>query len=448
LIVLVFFSTSCGVTKTSYDNGVMLEESDMYAEASNYYYDALRKDEYNVDINVKLKHVGQIVLDKKFENFKNSLDRGNKEKAIYEYVSAVQFRDKLHSVNVNLRISDEQRYYFSQVKLDYLEELLNSANELLYDNKFIEAKIVIDKIILIYPENHEVRDLEGYSIAEPIYRMAMKFYSLEKYKEAYEQFNVVLNYKNAREMRQLSKDKTTIRIVILPIVNKTSFAEVNNRIGNNVHEFLSKYNDHFFEIITSSQYKRLLLDNEKVDRLSGGGFVAKMPNVVLELTMAKADRGEGKLIKKRVKGWEVISDSRVDNVTKEEYFVQGVKKVYYYSFVKENSSLIEVNYLLRSVSSGDVLLSKSTSSKKTDNLNYIEFEGDNENLRKGYWLNRVERSPRDRIITSRESLEELHRKLYSPRNMRSCENLEEEVLDEISKSIVLSVKSYVKNNAK
>jgi len=444
LLIFSIIITSCNSSKSMYVKGIKLQQAGMYSEASNFYYDALKRDRTNVDASISLKRVGQIILDEKFDNFENSINKGNKKEAIHEYLSAKYFVDKLQKVNVHLKISDEQTYYFKEAKKQYIEQKLNDTNKLLAEDKFIEAKEILNEILKLAPENQEIRDLQGYSIAEPLYRKAMSDYENGKYKKSYYSFNEVLNYKNSRAMKKLSKEKAMFVIVIKPFANASNYYDLDEKLTMKVEELLSNKDNPFLEIVGTQKYKRLLSEKELSNSDNWEKHADKFLNAdaVLEVTIIDAVIDNGTLHEERKKGWEKFTVKRKKAETNEIYYETDYNKIYYYEYSRQKRIFISLNSQLKSFDINKVLMTKSFSAKRDDRILYINFDGDKKDLRSGYWKSRKRKSPGDVIGLSNRSISELRNKLSGRRTMKSTISLENEIINELAFSIAKSVDKF------
>jgi len=427
-----------------YKKGLKLEEAGMYSEASNFYYDALKRDITNVDASIRLNNLGQVILSNKLDNFEESLQKGHKKNAVYQYLKAEKFTKKLQDVNINLTIPEEQSFHYQKVKSEYIDEELNKINTLLEQGKFVEAKKLIHEVLQVDPNNQEIRDLDGYSTAEPIYRKAMKYYDNRNYKKAFYEFDKVLNYKNARDMKALAKEKATFIIVIRPIDNESRYYDLDERLTLKIEELFSEIDNPFIKIIESDVYKRLLSERKFSKNNEWQNHASKVfdADAFLDIEITDATISKGKLLETKKKGWELYRRKIKNEETGKTSYINDFRKVYYYEYTRAKSVNISINYQLKTFSTNEILLNKYNSDKNIDKISYIDFDGDKNNLRSGYWQFRSEKGQHDYINNSKSSVDNLRKRFYGRRTMETTNSMENKAIDNLANSIVYQVNLY------
>ena len=443
-LVIAFTLHSCSGSKSMYKKGLKLEQAGMYSEASNFYYDALKRDITNVDASIRLNNLGQVIISNKLDEFEESVNNGHKKNAVFEFFNANNFKEKLHKVNINLTIPEEQKFHFQKVKIEYIDEELNVINELLEDGKFVEANKVIKEVLRIDPDNQEIRDLDGYSTAEPIYRNAMKYYERGSFKKAFYEFDKVLNYKDAMEIKSLAKEKATFTIIIRSIDNDSEYYDLDEKLTFKVEEIFSNNTNPFIEIIESDVYTRLISErkfskDKKWQNHSNKVFKA---DSYLDITINDVSVSKGRLAETRKKGWELYRRKVINEETKKVSYVNSYRKVYYYEYSRTKRVNISVNSKLKSFNTNDVLLNKFDEDKRSDKVIYVNFDGENKNLRSGFWMSRSENNSRDFIDNSTAKINLLRENIYSRRTMKTTNVMESEIIDNLAKSIVFQVDKY------
>jgi len=445
LLLLVTFSLhSCSGSKSMYKKGLKLEQAGMYNEACNFYYDALKRDITNVDASIRLNNLGQVIISNKLDEFDSSINNGYKKNAVYSFFYANNFKEELHTVNVNLTIPEEQKFHFQKVKTEYVEEELNVINELLEEGKFVEAKKVIKEVLRIDPNNQEIRDLDGYSTAEPIYRKAMTYYEGGSFKKAFYEFDKVLNYKDAKLIKSLAKEKATFTIVIRSIENESEYYDLDEKLTFKVEKYFSENTNPFIEIIEGDVYKRLLSERKyskdrKWQNHSNKVFKA---DSYLDVIINDVSISKGKLVEARKKGWELYKRKIIDKETEKVSYVSSYRKVYYYEYSRTKKVNMSINLKLKSFNTNDILLNKFEEDNRYDKIEYISFDGENKNLRSGFWMSRSENNSRDFIDNSSSKINILRKKIYGRRTMKTANAMESEIVDDLARAIVYKVDRY------
>jgi tetratricopeptide (TPR) repeat protein len=435
---------SCSGSKSMYKKGLKLEEAGLYSEASNFYYDALKRDITNVDASIRLNNLAQVILSDKLDDFGNSVESGHNKNAVYQFFGARNFVNKLKKVNVNISIPEEQVFKFRRVKSEYIDEELNRINELLEDGKFVEARKAIKEVLKVDPDNQEIRDLDGYSTAEPIYRRAMTYFENGSFKKAFYEFDKVLNYKDAREIKALAKEKATLVIVVKPIDNESEYYDIDERLTLKIEELFSENTNPFMEIIGNEAYSRLLSERKYSKNKEWQNHTSKIfeADVFLDVTINDVVVHKGRLEEVRKKGWEIyrrkVINKETDNVT----YVNDFRKVYYYEYARSKMVEVKINYQLKSFNSSEVIFNKFDEGKKYDKVIFIDFDGENNNLRSGFWVSRSEKNSRDFVDNSEPMVNSLRGMLYARRTMRTTKSMEDEIIEKLASSIVYQVDKY------
>ena len=443
-IASISLFNSCSGSKSMYKKGLKLEEAGMYNEASNFYYDALKRDIKNVDAAIRLKSVGQIVLSDKLDKFDSNVNNGYTKDAVYEYHYAKQFSDKLKSVNINLPIGAEETSKFNIVKSQYIEDELSKINSLLEEDKFVEAKKEINKLIIIAPKNQEIKDLLGYSTAEPIYRRAMNNYNIGEYKKAYYEFDKIINYKDSRDIKSLAKEKATLIVVIKPISNRSNYYDLDEKLNTKVEELFTNNKNPFLKTIYSESYKRMLSERKSNRDNNWQEHSTNIldADVFLEISISEVDIVNGKLQEYRKRGWEAYKVKKTNKETGKSYYVNSYHKIYYYEYKRKKLVDININYNLKNFNTNDVILNKTQSITESDYVNYINFDGDKNNLRSGYWVSRSEPNTKDIIDQSDAAINKVKLKVSSRRTMQSTNSMENTVVNKLANTIILNVDKY------
>lgn len=441
---IIFLLASCSASKRFYNDGKKFEDAYMYEQASDYYYKALEVDTSNIDANIGLNRVGVKIINKKLEKFEKAYIYENYKIAVDEYLEAKQVEDRLNSAGVLVEIPAESRYHFELAKKKYIASKIDEVNNLLKSGKFIEAKSVLINISKLDKSNQDIVDLQGVSIAEPIFRKAIEEYDKGNYRKAYYLFDKVLNYKNARAMKELSKEKTTFTILIKPFVNASKYYDIDEKLTLQVEEFLRENKNPFLDIIYSDNYKRLLseklLSRDSVWKNHADNLMNA--DAILEVSISNVVFQKGKLREERIRGWEKYNVKRRKPNSNDYYSTTEFRKIYYYEYSKRKYMEIEININITSFATNKILSQKTINSKKQDEILYIDFDGENNNLRSGYWEARNNKSNNDFINISSKQINVLRNKINGRRTIQSDYSMEAELIKKISRDIVITIDKY------
>lgn len=118
VILLVAGCASKRYTKKA----VKFEEAGLYEDAAEYYYQAVKKKDSNVDAKLGLRKTGQLTLDRKLSDFTFTYKQADYKKAVYNFLEAEKYYNKVKAVNVDLDFPDYHREYYEEAKGDYLNK--------------------------------------------------------------------------------------------------------------------------------------------------------------------------------------------------------------------------------------------------------------------------------------------------------------------------------------
>lgn len=128
LISLIFILCACA-SKRYVKKASLLENSGLYSDAANNYFNSLQKNINNIDAKLGLKRTGQLVLDDKIENFKSLYQNGSAKEAVYAYRSAEDYLKKIQGVGIKLIFPEEEKNYYREVEDTYLNQIYGEASK-------------------------------------------------------------------------------------------------------------------------------------------------------------------------------------------------------------------------------------------------------------------------------------------------------------------------------
>jgi len=103
---------------------------------------------------------------------------------------------------------------------------------------------------------------------------------------------------------------------------------------------------------------------------------------------------------------------------------------------------VNINYQLKSFNSSEVIFNKFDKGEKYDKVIFVDFDGEKNNLRSGFWVSRSENNPRDFVDNSESLLNSLRGMLYARRTMRTTKSMEDEIIEKLASDIVYQVDKY------
>ena len=180
-MLLTFCTTSKGLTKKA----EKLEQSGNLELASDYYYNAVRIKNSNIEALAGLKRTGQQTLQKKLQKFNQYYNQNDLKNAVYSYTDAKKYFDKVAALKVELNIPPFTTEDFNVAKEKYLSKLYEEANEDLDAEEFKKAETLFVEINKFNSDYKDVKSLQNFSKVEPLYRNALEAFQNEKYRVAY-----------------------------------------------------------------------------------------------------------------------------------------------------------------------------------------------------------------------------------------------------------------------
>src|SRR5690554_3182570 len=92
---------ACNGSRGLAKKGAQLQQAGLYSDAADFFYSALLKNNKNVDARIGLTSAGQQVLNAKLSEFSSAKAIGDDKKAVYSYLDAVAFREKVQRLGIS-----------------------------------------------------------------------------------------------------------------------------------------------------------------------------------------------------------------------------------------------------------------------------------------------------------------------------------------------------------
>ena len=140
-VALLLSTQACQNSKHYTKIAQKQEAAGLNKEAADNYYSALWKKRTNIDAQIGMKKTGQIVMNEMLSEFSKKNNFGNKKEAVYSYISARDYQDKISNIGVELQIPEFYEADYEKVKKSYLTDLYEQGTKLLEENKFADAEV-------------------------------------------------------------------------------------------------------------------------------------------------------------------------------------------------------------------------------------------------------------------------------------------------------------------
>ena len=445
-ILFAFFVSCSGINKMT-KMAFTFEQEGMYKQASEYYINALNIKRNHIDASIGLKRTSQKVLDVYLEDFFKVHTSNDYKNAVYTYLKAIDWKNKISRYNISLNTPDYYLSYYNEDLEHYLNHLYEKAQISLDKEDFYSAKSTLSEIINLNPNFKDAKSLKEFAHLEPIYRSANDAIESGEYRKAYYLFKQTTSYKDSDELLEYSLEKAQFPIAVMPFENGSTTLNAHKAFQAQFTQTFIQNKNPFIIVTDRSHIETILAEQE----LGISGMVdyqtaAKAGDLLgvkglLTGTVVSLDITENKITPSLRKGWEryyvsekvVIKDKEV-SIPKAKF-----KKVYYNSYYGRNIVSISIEYKLISTETGEILANNLISEKHDIDVTYCTYEGNNANLFEGNWANINSDSSIDSRVTNRSKIKRL---LKANRNLPSINDMKNSVLKTVCSQAVSEINSY------
>ncbi|MEZ5197228.1 MAG: hypothetical protein R2764_12750 [Bacteroidales bacterium] len=441
-IFILLILSGCASKKFT-KKGDKFEDAGLYEDAAEYYYQAVKKKDSNLDAKIGLRKNGQLLLDQKLSDFNNAYVQGDYKKAVYDFIRAEDYYYKVKAVGVNLEFPEKNREYYQEAKEEYLTVKYSEGIDKLNREDFASAQKVFKEIMDIDPNYKDAKDQFMVAKFEPMYREAIQWLENDLYRKAYYQFESILavtgQYKQAFILKDEAREKATIRIVVSDFSNASyNYREVSNSLNSKIRGKLSSTNNPFLKIIDPQTLDVNLYDNGIVNMQAAN--LAGI-NAVLTGRVEKISEIAGKLNKTQQKGY-LKEIRKVKNEAGEEVEKAFYSKTEYFEYNVQNNANLDVSFKLVSTENNEVLVSDLLTMGNSDFAHYATFEGDYKKLVPGHWKSKNGNSPEDVIKDNVSDVRNLRNLMEAKRTAKSPSTLLVELITETTDGITSKVENY------
>lgn len=421
------------------------ETAGLYKDAAEFYYKSVLKKQTKVETKLGLQRTGQFVLNDLLNEFNRHYENNENQNAVYKYLEAKEFADKLNGVNVALNFPDMYHTRYNEMKDNYISERYIEGSEKLSREEFAAAAEIFGEIINIQADYKNVKELHIQAVYEPVYRSATRNMELSKYRTAYWLFKRILNeaggYKNALELMTESQKLARINIIIPDIRygrrgSKITMQQVVNAINNTGNPFLTVMDK---SVVDDKQLYKLNGEfNLPALNLLGFGAILKVEVVNVDMVDGKLNMEERPAyLKETIK----YTDEQGQEKKRDVYH-----KIYYKAYSKTNKSSVTFSYALIDTRTGAILLSDSYTTSRKETVEFGRYEGGLKNVVAGYWAHIDKKSPEDKVNDSNYENRKLHQFLTANDKITTTEGLLEEASEEALKRMAYAIDEYNPEN--
>lgn len=442
VIGLILLFTSCA-SKRLTKKASKFDQAGLYEDAASYYYLAVKKNPANVDAKLGLRKTGQQSLDKKLGDFMDVYKQADYQQAVYKYIVADDYFNKLKSVAVELVFPESYKSYYDEAKGDFLNKKYIEGLDLLNREQFSEAKTIFEEIKKI---DGSYKDVGGkYIIAryEPVYRQANQLMDNRLYRQAYYKFNEVLSgageYKQVLALKDEAHEKATITILATDFTfTQGSQKSVASALSAKVREQLLKSQNPFIRLIDPTSLGVNLYENGKINLQTANLAGIK---AILSASVSEMTTSEGQLKKTTQRGYlkEITKET---NSAGEEVEKVTYHKTEYFEYENQNQARLGLSFRLTATGDGVVMLSDMFTLSNTDNVHYATYSGDKKRLVPGYWKKKDSKSPEDIVKDNRMEVNALKSLLSANQQLKPTAQLMGELVDQFANRIAEKIDKY------
>lgn len=436
LFVAAIFLGGCNGSKGLAKKGNQLQEAGLYSDAALFYYNSLLKNNNNVDARIGLASTGQRVLNDKLAEFSRAKALDDHRKAVYSYLDALAYRQKIEKLGISLTAPDYLADDFSEAKSVYLKSLYNQGNDLMAEKRFDEANTVFSELTRLEPHYKDVKELKNVSQNEPVYLSASELFDQHQYRKAYYEFDGIYNrdpnYKDVAILRNECLDKGQYPVAIVPFENASGKRDVEKRVQAFVLTDLAAINDPFLKIIERENMEMILREQ----RLSLSGVVnehtaAQVGNLlgakaIITGTLLSYTQKPGRMVIRDKKAYEGYQVKLYNKEEDKNYYETRYKAVDYKEYYNTNEVNVSFQYKAISLESGEVLFSKVVNKHMDSQVYYGVYPGEIKNLYP---------AGKDGVVTNNRERNQLIGLMRASREIKSVDELSNDAFSAVANAL-------------
>lgn len=443
LILSVILLVAGCASKRYTKKAAKFEDAGLYEDAAEYYYQAIKKKDSNVDAKLGLRKNGQLTLDRKLADFTSAYKQADYKKAVYNYLEAEKYFNKVKTVRVDLDFPEYHKEYYEEAKGDYLNKKYADGVDKLNREDFTAALTVFTEIKNIDASYKDVKELYITAKYEPMYRDANQYLETGLYRKAYYTFETIIKgagtYKQSVPLKDEAQEKGTITVLVYDIsFTNYKFNETAYTITTHLKGELSKLNNPFLKILDPAALEVNIFENGQINMQAAN--LAGI-NAILSGTVTNVKTSTGRLNKDSKKGY-LKEVTKYKNAEGKELERVKYSKTTYIEYKQQNSASLALEFKLVSTEDNSVMVSDVFNKSNTDKIHYATFSGDKSKLIPGYWKYKDRDSDKDVPKDNKTDINKLKNLLKADKNIKSAQTLLNELLNVSVKQIANDVNKY------
>lgn len=439
ILVLLFsllLLAGCQTYKQSLADAQTYEEAGMHEEAMRRYKDLYQSKPQRPEAHIKLRSTAQYILDRHYADARMLTGQGKYDQALVVLDDARSFAMQHQWLDLNEPMTAET------LKADIYKALADQyyreAETALREERWEKAKDLIAQSRRYDRDREELEYLDLMVRILPEFRKGMKAKELGLYQEAYYYFEKVAN---------IDADFSDVLAHMQECLERADFTVTY------VHYTLNGQNSGRDKaIITSVKQEVLALDNPFIRLVARDDIdvlIEEQRNSMTGVFDEEAAVEAGKLLGAEyvVVGEVLDTDLRLSPVKSVQHkgwagpSTQS-RKVEYIERRRDLTHIVSFRYHLMNAETGEVLAAENIPYTYTDQLNWIDYNGDPDQLYPGDWKFRLIGSSVDRVVTDPKSKEEIDELLIARRQVLSEAELEQHFIQFIGAEIAHKLEHY------
>src|SRR5574344_167108 len=376
--------TGCAYRKAA-KQAAKYEQAKMYSAAiDKYLYSLSKKGDY-IDARIGLMRTLTIYKEQLVEKIEEGYEALNDDAVVDNYLALDNLRKKAAPYQVEIAIDSRTQGQYAEAKNRFLVTHYKKAQHYIEEENFSEAQTLLESIIKVESGYENAHELLITCKCEPLYRSGKSSLNNQKYRTAYAAFQQILNinasYKDTKELQTESLEKGILTIAFTSMKNQSRYPTFCNSIINDTKQAIQKANNPFVKIVDLNNTEQMLAEQRRALQygleLKAGAIIPVRAHLSCAVESFTLTTTPLQVVKKKGFIKETKSDKTV-----------VYHKVYYKEYSRSQTCQCSFLYDLRSVETGIILVSGSSTPTSTDKIHYAYCEGqNNSNLYSGTWEN-------------------------------------------------------------
>lgn len=436
ILVVALGAVSCSGSKALTKRGAQMEEAGLYEEAANFYFNALLRNNSNVDARIGLTNTSRRVLNDRLDQFSRHRAMEEHQQAYSAFQHAVQYKERMDRLGIGLEIPNHYAEDFETSKGILVRNLYKEGNDLMAERRFEEAKALFKRVQQMEPGYKDVESLKGVARNEPLYQRATAYFDEGRYRQAFFELDKIHShdpdYRDVAVLREECLNLGRYPIAMSPFENASGVRDVEKRVYAYFVTALSQINDPFLRIVERGNMETILDEQ----RLSLSGVVdqntaTQVGNLLgakalISATVLTYSSRPGRMSVTPKDGFESYSVKLYDAATEKHYFETRYKPVKYNEYFQRNEVRVSVQYKAISLESGELLFSRIVERSSEDQMYYAAYDGE---------VNRLLPAGPSGVLTSNRDRNQLQNLIRAPRTIKSIDELTNSAFDSLTKEL-------------